>query len=140
MSKEVKNAATTIVPTGEVVPVAPGQEPVPRISEEHRAQLSEAWQEVRAANNAVAALRAEAGRLDAERRVAEAEIKSMTMVGQQLDMAVQQRLQMVREKYNIPDGWQIDAKTGVIMEPPKDADTVGAAASPAPVQQAQPAE
>lgn len=105
----------------DVIPAQPGEQPpIPRITEEERAHLNEAWQEMRAEHNAQVAMLTEARRLDAERRVAEAEAKVHVLVGQQLEAAVQQRLQALRTKYNVPEGYQIDAKTGVVSPPSTD--------------------
>jgi len=120
MTEEVKAAdtATTIVPTGDVVPAVEGQEPpAPKITEEERAQLNEVYQELRAGSNAFAALKAEEGRLDAERRVAEAKAETAAILGKQLEAVVQQKVDMIRQKYNIPEGWNIDPKTGSITKP-----------------------
>lgn len=143
MSEETKDAAApTIVPTGETVPVEPGNEPVPRITEEERAQLNEIWQETRAASNALAAMATEVKRLDAERRVVEAQSETQVMIGQQLQQRLQMKLNQLREKYNIPDGWSIDSKTGrVFQADPEEGAPQAPAASEgaAPVQTAQPA-
>ena len=79
--------------------------------------MNELFQELRAGSNAYAALKAEEGRLDAERRVAEAKAETAALMGQQLEAAVQQKVQQLRQKYSIPEGWQIDPKTGLISEP-----------------------
>ncbi|KKN22034.1 hypothetical protein LCGC14_0919350 [marine sediment metagenome] len=134
-AEEAIDAATTIVPTGDVKPAAPGETaPAASITEEERAQLAEAWHEVRAAKNAVVALQAEAGRLDAERRVAEAEARAQSAVGQQLEQVVQRRLEQLRQKYNIPDGWQIDSKSGLVAEAPAKDATAGVVGAAVPAQ------
>lgn len=112
---------TKIEATGETIPAQPGEQaPVPKITEEERAQLAELWNDVRASNNAHKAMLIEAQRLDAEKRVAEAEAKTHALVGQQLNLQLQQKIQTLFQKYNIPDQYTIDSKTGIVSPPKND--------------------
>ena len=105
--------------TPDIIPAQPGErQPEQRIDELDRALLSEAWHEAVATRNAMVALQADHRRLQAETKTIEAESQIQELLGQQLQQRLQQRLQEVREKYNIPDGYQVDAKTGLVTEPP----------------------
>ncbi len=92
--------------------------PEQKISELDRAQLSEAWNETAAIRNALVALQADHKRLQAEQRTIEAESKIQELLGQQAQQVFNSKMQEIRQTYNIPDGYQIDAKTGLVSEAP----------------------
>lgn len=102
------------------IPAAPGeQQPEQKISELDRAQLSEAWNETAAIRNALVALQADFNRLEAEKRTIEAESKIQELLGQHAQKRFNGKMQEIRQNYNIPEGYQIDAKTGVVSEAPE---------------------
>jgi len=117
MSSDEKNTVD-LVPAAEMIPAEPGQEPpVPRITEEERAQLAEAWAEVKAAKNAQVALLKDAQRLDAERRLSESQANLQGLQGQQLELVVQKIIGRLQQRYNLPEGYVIDSKTGIVKPP-----------------------
>ena len=104
----------------DIIPAKPGEQaPAQKISELHRAQLSEAWNETAVVRNALVALQVDHKRLAAEQRTIEAESKIQELLGQQAQQAFNAKMQEIRQNYNIPDGYQIDSKTGVVSEAPQ---------------------
>jgi len=109
---------TLVEETSEIIPAKPGEQPpVPKLTELERALLSEVWGEFRASSNAQIALLNEAKRFDAERRAAEAEAKAEGLANDFLKQQLNQQLQQLRQQYNIPDGYRIDPKTGIVSPP-----------------------
>lgn len=88
-----------------------------QIEESDRVKLHELWLEMVALNNAVSAMQAEVGKLQAEISSHHQVIKQYTEKGVKMDVENQQAVEAVKKKYNIPEDYKIDSKTGKIYPP-----------------------
>ena len=106
----------TIVPTGEIKTVT--EPPVPKIEELDRLRLKEVYGDIVNIRNSLTAIQANSAKLDAEKRNMQLMAEAQAAQGEKLQVEMQKRLDEVKAKYNIPDGFNIDVHTGIVSEPP----------------------
>jgi hypothetical protein len=104
--------------TSEVIPAAVGEAaPTPKLKEDEQLKLSAMWSKMQAIKAAQVAYINEQKKLEAEAKVAALLAAEQTRVGVELEQKLQQQLNNLKNKYNIPENWTINTETGIISPP-----------------------
>lgn len=93
------------------------QEPVPKISNEHRAMLAESFNSLMAHNNALMGLQVMREKLEVQKALTETQAELQTLKAQKKKAEVEERLNHIKQEYNLPDGADVDPETGLVTLP-----------------------